>query len=280
MLLCAWRLRSFPHLFPAVVLEELFIVAASTQPSVQVFVIHDHSLWRWLHCWRSADTHKLAHQFYCHFCLNTFQTDFFFCCSQAGGFNLSLWAPDDNFLPLKKKNDRPGAFDIPHSLAPLLHFLTVFDAFSLCHTDMFSIVDSSLCCPNAITTLTYSAVLLLSPSLCMLPRKYAVTFSIWQMSAKTKACTWTDTSPITQWRAWSTSPTLGMRTCKGGEQLEIKQMCGECVCVLVWHICVERHEGVPDRYGLSESPFLLCSVTLRLLPHACLPLPAWRSGIR
>lgn len=52
----------------------------SSLPPVQVFVIHDRSLWRWLPCWRSADSHKLAHRFYCHLSLNALQIDFFFCC--------------------------------------------------------------------------------------------------------------------------------------------------------------------------------------------------------
>lgn len=50
----------------------------SSLPPVQVFVIHDRSLWRWLPCWRSADSHKLAHRFYCHLSLNALQIDFFF----------------------------------------------------------------------------------------------------------------------------------------------------------------------------------------------------------
>lgn len=50
-----------------------FCVEACTLPRVHVFVIYDHRLWRWLHCQRSSDSHKLTHKFYGYLCLNTLQ---------------------------------------------------------------------------------------------------------------------------------------------------------------------------------------------------------------
>lgn len=239
--------EAFAHLLPAVVLEMLFIVAASTLPSVQVFVIHDHRLWWWLRCWRSADSHKLAHKFYCHLCPNTFQIEFF--CSRSGSWNAS----EHLIIIFSAKNDRPGA---PYNIG--FNTLLCSSTSSLCSMSFecvrltcFQLLIHSCVVPTP-RTLPYSTVLLLSPSLCMHPHRYAVTHAIWQMSAKTIVCTWTDTPPISGCTHKHTIASLECiphprHTYLQGEQLEIKQTCRESV--LVWHIWVKRHGGVLTDMG-------------------------------
>lgn len=204
-----------------------------------------------------------------------------FFCSRLCSWNVS----EHLIIISSAKNGWPGAhpnteLEYPtciSSAPPLLHCVDVFWAGE---ADMFSIVDSSLCCPNTTRRLTYSTVLLLSPSLCLHRRRYAVTHAIWQMSAKTKGCSWYCYPP-----RYSSDHTVTSLKCfrhpfirvlTKGTAWDKANVWGVRVCCGVTHLG-KATRGGPDRYGLSESLFLLCSVTLRLLPHPCLPPSARRS---
>lgn len=69
----------FAHLLPVVVLEMLVFVAASTLCLSSVITGCDADYTADV---GSADSHKLAHKFYGHLCLNTFPIEFF--CSRLG----------------------------------------------------------------------------------------------------------------------------------------------------------------------------------------------------
>lgn len=153
--------------------------------------------------------------------------------------------------------------------ALLCHFFTVFDVFSVCHTDMFTIVDSFLCCPNSVhinifhcSTFVTLSLLASTQICCDIPNMANV-------SREQKLLRFAGACTYTHYHEPEMHPPPSTHAGGGGTAGDEANVLGVCVCSGVTHLG-KATQGGPDRYGLSESLFLLCSVTLRLLPHACL----------
>lgn len=128
----------------------------------------------------------------------------------------------------------------------------------------------------ATYTLTYSTVLLLSLSLYVRLHKYAVTHGNMANVSKDKRGVWSVSPAICRCTRKYTNQAWSVCTCAWGGQLEIKQVCRDCVGVLVRHIWVERHEGSWQIWAEWEPvPVVLCHAEP---PSTCLPFPplsAW-----
>lgn len=222
------------HRLPAFAFGMLITVAAPppSLPPVQVFVIHDHSLWRWLPCWRSADSHKLAHQFYCHLSLNALQIEFFCCLVCVWPVLCQKWHPW-----------------MRHPTCISSCFCTswlVLDVFWVCQADMFQIVDSFLCRLNTTRTDAFHCSTFVTLSLHASTQICCDTHNMANVSPHKRMHMILLCAIIVLW-SYNHKPEVpppSLCSYRENSCSWSKQEGSVCVCVLVWHIWGKRRDVV------------------------------------
>ena len=172
MLSRAWRLRCLLTCCQRLCLRRL----SPWQHTLFVcYRLRDHRLRL---CWRSADSSKLAHTIYGHLKLSKLNL-FVLLCSWNASERLIIFVPAKKW-PVLISDSEYAVYPLRSATSSLC--LMCFQFVTL--TCLQLLIRS--CVVPTPYTLTYSTVLLLSPSLCMHPLRYAVTYPIWQMSAQNK----------------------------------------------------------------------------------------------